>query len=239
MRIQQVIAPSKNDHMVEIGPGMGVLTEVLLPCVRQLDVIELDRDLIPGLEKNYLPIGNMTIHNIDALKFDYCALANNKPLLRVVGNLPYNISTPLLFHLLQHVKCIIDMHFMLQKEVVDRFVAVPNTKAYGKLSVIMQYWCRAEKLFDVSSSAFSPPPKVESSVVRLVPYQSPPVQLKSYHCFEELVTMSFAQRRKTLRNNLKNKLKQSGLSDTGIDLTRRAESLTLEEFAQLANRLCD
>ena len=152
--IVSAINANKNEHLVEIGPGLGALTQELLPEVKQLDVVELDRDLIPKLKATYLPLGNFAIHSADALKFDFCALALKGEKLRIVGNLPYNISTPLMFKLLEQAPCISDMHFMLQKEVVDRIVAPAGTSNYGRLSVMMQLYCRATSLFHVPPSAF-------------------------------------------------------------------------------------
>jgi 16S rRNA (adenine1518-N6/adenine1519-N6)-dimethyltransferase len=220
--------------MVEIGPGMGIMTEAILPLARYLDAVELDRDLVSKLGQT-LPLGNFTIHSADALKFDFCSLAKHGEPLRIVGNLPYNISTPLLFHLLEHIHCIEDMHFMLQKEVVNRLAASPGTGSYGKLSVMVQVHCAVEKLFDVAPDAFSPPPKVDSSVVRLIPHQQPPADIHDKATFDQVVTASFAQRRKTLRNNLKSLIDADQMKDNGIDPGRRAETLTLTEFATLSN----
>lgn len=233
------VNPQLDDHLVEIGPGMGVLTQELLPLVTALDAVELDRDIIPKLKAVCLPLGKLCIHSADALRFDYCALVNAQEKLRIVGNLPYNISTPLLFHLIDQIHCIADMHFMLQKEVVDRIAALPNSSDYGKLSIMVQWHCYAERLFDVSPEAFSPPPKVDSAVVRLVPHTKPPVQVSDRNAFTHIVTQAFAQRRKTLRNNLKKCLAVDAIEAAGIDPQRRAETLTLQEFAQLANAYSD
>jgi 16S rRNA (adenine1518-N6/adenine1519-N6)-dimethyltransferase len=234
-RIVMAIDPHQDQHLVEIGPGLGVLTENLLPLVEKLDAVELDRDLIPKLHAAYLPLGNFTIHSADALRFDFCALATNHEKLRIVGNLPYNISTPLIFHLIDQIQCIQDMHFMLQKEVVDRLAAQPNSSDYGKLSVMIQYHCQVQSMFNVPPDAFSPPPKVDSSIVRLVPHQTPPVAVKDLVLFEQLVSRAFAQRRKTLRNNLKVWLNDEQWKASGIDPQRRAETLSIEEFARLTH----
>ena len=242
--VQQIVAainPSAEDHIVEIGPGMGVLTQALLPNVGFLDAVELDRDLVAKLKATSLPLGNFAIHSADALKFDFCQLTksdnkNNKP-FRLVGNLPYNISTPLLFHLFTQMQCIYDMHFMLQKEVVDRMTAQPNTKAYGKLSVMVQYHCQVEHLFNVPPQAFSPQPKVDSAIVRLIPHKSPIVNVEKYEDFEKIVNSSFAQRRKTLHNNLKAILTDEQLLSVNIDPSRRAETLSIAEFAALSQLL--
>jgi len=170
--IVAAISPQRDDHLVEIGPGLGVLTESLLPCVNAMDAIELDRDIIPKLKERCRDRGQLHIHEADALKFDFTTLAEDGRPLRIVGNLPYNISTPLMFHLLS-MQTVQDMHFMLQKEVVDRLAAIPSNKDYGRLSVMMQYHCRVESLMQVPPEAFSPPPKVNSAVVRLVPWSEP------------------------------------------------------------------
>jgi 16S rRNA (adenine1518-N6/adenine1519-N6)-dimethyltransferase len=233
-RIVAAIEPDKNDHVVEIGPGLGVLTEKLLPLVDKLDAVELDRDLIPKLQATYLPLGNFAIYSADALQFDFCTLVVRDEKLRIVGNLPYNISTPLIFHLIDRIHCVKDMHFMLQKEVVDRLAALPNCSDYGKLSVMIQYHCEVHSLFNVPPDAFTPPPKVDSSIVRLIPHQTPPVDVKDFTLFEKLVSAAFAQRRKTLRNTLKDWLSEQQWQAAGIDPQRRAETLSLEEFARLA-----
>ncbi|NOZ53952.1 MAG: 16S rRNA (adenine(1518)-N(6)/adenine(1519)-N(6))-dimethyltransferase RsmA [Gammaproteobacteria bacterium] len=240
-QIVQVVHPGASDHIVEIGPGLGVLTEALISHVKQMDAVELDRDIIPRLKANILPLGNLRIHSADALTFDFCALMQQSGTpgqpLRIVGNLPYNISTPLIFRLIEQIQCILDMVFMLQKEVVDRIVADPGHSAYGKLSVMLQYHCYAEKCFDVPPSAFSPPPKVESSIVRLLPYKKPPVNVSNFSDFASIVAASFAQRRKTLRNNLKGLLNEQQITSANIDPQRRAETLSLDEFAKLSHLL--
>ena len=235
--IINAVAPLSTDHLVEIGPGMGVLTQAILPLVDCLDAVELDRDLVAKLRQPPLPLGNFTIHSADALKFDFCALVKSQEKLRIVGNLPYNISTPLIFHLLEQINCISDMHFMLQKEVVDRLAASPGHSSYGKLSVMVQYQCYVEKVFDVGPQAFSPPPKVDSSVVRMIPHKSPPVKIADRSLLEKVVTTAFAQRRKTLRNNLKELITADAMQANGIDPSRRAETLSLEEFAILVSLL--
>lgn len=235
--IQQIvhaIHPAPEDHIVEIGPGLGVLTQALLAEVGYLDAVELDRDLVEKMKAISLPLGKFAIHGADALTFDFCSLSKNQQPMRLVGNLPYNISTPLLFHLFSQLNCIKDMHFMLQKEVVNRMGADPGSKAYGKLSVIVQYYCQVEKLFDVAPEAFSPKPKVDSSIVRLIPHKEPVVSIKNYEDFEKIVSACFAQRRKTLHNNLKALLSDEQLQSVNIDPSRRAETLTLKEFAALS-----
>ena len=234
--IQQIIAaiaPREEDFLIEIGPGQGALTQPLLAQAKRLVAIEFDRDLVQYLQgQNW---GELTIYQADVLKFDFAEL--NQPILRVVGNLPYNISTPLLFHVLNYADHIQDMVFMLQKEVVDRIVAKPNCADYGRLSVMLQYHCQTEKLFDVSPSAFNPPPKVDSSIVHLIPHKQPPVEVNDKALFEKLVAQAFTQRRKTLRNNLKPLLSAEQIEQVGINPQIRAETLSLKEFAILSNLL--
>ncbi len=232
-RIVAALAPQAGDRVVEIGPGTGALTRELLAHLPHLDAVELDRDLIARLESEF-PRERLTLHPGDALKFDFCGLARGGR-LRVVGNLPYNISTPLLFHLLDQAHCVRDMLFMLQKEVVQRLAAAPGGKDYGRLSVMIQYRCAVEKLFDVAPGAFTPPPKVDSAVVRLVPHHAPPVAVDDPERFALLVRAAFASRRKTLRNNMKGLLSAEQMVAVGIDSTRRAETLSLSEFAALSN----
>ncbi len=232
-RIVSAFDPKPSDHVVEIGPGEGVLTRELASKVAKLDVIEIDRDLIERLRQS-LP-ETVTIHNADALKFDFCTLAPSHGKLRVIGNLPYNISTPLLFHLLDQAHCVGDMLFMLQREVVDRMAAAPGGKDYGRLSVMLQWGAKVEKLFNVSPGAFRPPPKVDSSIVRLVPHAVPPVQVNDPQRFAAIVKSAFGQRRKVLRNTLKGLVTPETMERLGIDPGRRAETLSLSEFAELAN----
>jgi len=233
-RIVAALAPQPEDRIVEIGPGTGALTRPLLTRIAHLDAVELDRDLIARLQSEF-PADKLTLHSADALKFDFCRLAQTGHKLRLVGNLPYNISTPLLFHLLDQAPCIQDMLFMLQKEVATRLGAAPGGKDYGRLSVMIQYRCAVEKLFDVASGAFTPPPQVDSSVVRLVPHAAPPVAVHDPDKFAHLVQTAFASRRKVLRNTLKNFLRAEQILALGIDPTRRAETLSLAEFAVLSN----
>ncbi len=233
-RIVAALAPQAGDHVVEIGPGTGALTRELLAHMTRLDAVELDRDLIARLESEF-PADKLTLHQGDALKFDFCRLMQEDRKLRLVGNLPYNISTPLLFHLLDQAGCIEDMLFMLQKEVVERLRAAPGGKDYGRLSVMIQYRCAVEKLFDVAPGAFTPPPKVDSAVVRLVPHAAPPVAVDDPARFALLVRAAFASRRKTLRNNMKGLLSAEDMLALGIDPVRRAETLSLAEFASLSN----
>ena len=227
-----------DQHWVEIGPGLGALTEPLLKMGMQLDVVELDRDLVALLKEKFKE-RDLNIHSGDALKFNFSALAINNEKLRIIGNLPYNISTPLMFHLLDNAFCIEDMHFMLQKEVVDRICAVPGSKKYGRLSVMMQYHCATELLFDVPPESFEPAPKVMSAIVRLVPHQTQLVHVNDMVKLNRVVTQAFSQRRKTLRNSLKKIIDENAIIDLNIDPTSRAEVLTLDDFARLSNLLQD
>jgi 16S rRNA (adenine1518-N6/adenine1519-N6)-dimethyltransferase len=229
------IQAQANQHWVEIGPGQGALTAPLLAQNVQLDVVELDRDLVSLLQRKFSTQTNLTIHSADALNFDFAGLAQQGEKLHVIGNLPYNISTPLLFHLLSSSNCIEDMHFMLQKEVVDRICAAPGSKQYGRLSVMMQYYCEGELLFDVPPESFDPIPKVMSAIIRLVPHAQPPVVVTNMETFAQIVSHAFSQRRKTIRNSLKNLLTEEDIAGLGINPSARAETLGLEAFAQLSN----
>jgi len=233
--IIQSIAPQPGQRIVEIGPGQGAITKQLLQITGELDAVELDRDLLEPLARACGALGELHIHSADALKFDFCQLVAPDQRLRVVGNLPYNISTPLLFHLLEQSACIEDMHFMLQKEVVERMAAEPGCKAYGRLSVMLQVACEIIPLFDIGPGAFKPAPKVDSAFVRLQPYRQPLVQIDDRATFAQLVTQAFSQRRKTLRNNLRDLVSDKTMKELGIDPGLRAERLGLEQFAALAN----
>lgn len=230
------IQATPDQHWVEIGPGQGALTEPLLKEKVRLDIVELDRDLVVLLKEKFNSYPDLHIHSADALKFDFSALADGKK-LRIIGNLPYNISTPLMFHLLDNAYCIEDMHFMLQKEVVDRICAEPGSKKYGRLSVMMQYYCLPELLFYVPPESFDPIPQVTSAIVRLVPHSQPPVAVNDISKLNRVVTQAFSQRRKTLRNSLKKMIVEEDIVALGIDPTLRAESITLAEFAKLSNLL--
>lgn len=238
-RIVACINPKKGDRMVEIGPGQGAMTTPLLLALGEIDVVELDRDLIPILHGLLDDKGELRIHSADALKFDFASLRQGEEKLRIAGNLPYNISTPLIFHLLEHAEIVQDMHFMLQKEVVDRLAAAPGSKAYGRLGVMVQYYCQVEKLFNVGPGAFNPPPKVDSAIVRLIPYEKPPVEVKDMKVFAEVVTRAFGQRRKTLRQALKGLMTAEQIEQAGIQSSLRGETLDLSSFAALANIISD
>lgn len=232
-RLLEAIGPQPNQAMVEIGPGEGVMTRPLLEAASELDVVELDRDLAAALESDSLP--GLRVHSADALEFDFLALAaeRGKP-LRVVGNLPYNISTPILFHLLGQADAVADMHFMLQREVVDRITAGPGGADYGRLSVMVQYRCRTRRLFRVGPGAFRPAPKVDSALVRLEPFQQPPVDVGDERVFERVVKAAFGQRRKILRNALSALLDAAAIEAAGVDPGARAQTLSLDAFAALA-----
>lgn len=233
-KIIQAIAPKKSNPMIEIGPGLGALTERLLPCVKCLTVIELDKNLIPLLKEKYTGLGELIIFQGDVLNVNFHALTKAKR-LRVVGNLPYNISTPLLFHCLEQIDNIQDMHFMLQKEVADRVSAHPGRSSYGRLSVMIQYYCQVEKLFNVKPGAFQPPPKVDSAVIRLTPYPKLPYKAKTPLLFAEIVKNAFNHRRKMLRNNLAYCLQKHDFEQLKINSNWRAEQLTVGDYVKLAN----
>ena len=240
-QIVAAIAPKSHQHLVEIGPGEAALTAPLLASVEKLDIIEIDQDLIGPLTQKFGSMPAFQLHHTDALTFDYASLIDDTEQhrdpapLRIVGNLPYNISSPLLFHLLEFADLIQDMHFMLQKEVVDRITSEPGVKAYGRLSVMMQYACATEYLFTVGPENFTPPPKVDSAIVRLIPYRQKPFQADCETTLSELVKQAFSQKRKTLRNNLKGWLNAEEIESCGIDPGERAERLEVAAFVRLAN----
>ena len=231
--ITESIAPHPDDAMVEIGPGLGAMTEQLMRTVKMMHVVELDRDLVARLEKTYNP-AKLTIHAGDALKFDFSTIpvpAGQK--LRVVGNLPYNISSPLLFHLAEFAPLVQDQHFMLQKEVVQRMVAEPGSKTYGRLSVMLQWRYNMQLLFVVPPEAFDPPPKVESAIVRMIPVANPlPCNREA---LEAVVLKAFSQRRKVIRNCLAGMFTEEQIVAAGIAPTARPETVGLEQYVALAN----
>jgi 16S rRNA (adenine1518-N6/adenine1519-N6)-dimethyltransferase len=225
------VAPQPRDLMVEIGPGMGALTRPLALRVDHLHVIEIDRDIIAWLRTEF-PAARVTVHPGDALEFDFGALGSR---LRVVGNLPYNISTPLLFHLARHAGAIRDIHAMLQKEVVERMIAAPSTREYGRLSVMLQYRFGMERILGVSPAAFNPAPKVESAVVRLTPFARPPHLARDEAEFGKVVKAAFSQRRKTLRNTLKGYFDAADFERMGVDAGLRAQDLSVADFVRMAD----
>ena len=238
-RIVAAIAPRAGDRLVEIGPGLGALTAPLAERLGHLDVVEIDRDLIARLRQRFLP-ERLTIHEGDALKFDFAGLAagaGSQPGLRVVGNLPYNISTPLLFHLARYAPLLRDMHFMLQREVVMRMVAPPGNGDYGRLSVMLQYRFEMERLFDVPAEAFDPAPKVDSAIVRMIPRPAAALAAADEALFARVVAAAFGQRRKMLRNTLRGLIDAAPLERLGISPGARAEELAVADFVRIANCL--
>ncbi len=231
--IISAIQPESGDNMVEIGPGLGALTRPLLERLKQLHVVEIDRDIIARLKAEYDP-ERLVIHEGDALEFDFAQLPAP---LRIVGNLPYNISSPLLFHFAAYAQRVTDMHFMLQDEVVERMVAEPSTPAYGRLSVMLQYRFYMEKLLDVPPESFRPAPKVNSAIVRMIPLPAGEIAVRDEKVYAEIVGAAFGQRRKTLRNTLKGYLTEADFGTLGIDAQLRAENLGVAEFARMANWL--
>ena len=231
--IEQAISPVDSDHLVEIGPGTGALTGAIVESGCRLDVIELDRDLKAGLLASFSVYPQFTLHSADALAFDFSSLVDSDQKLRVIGNLPYNIATPLIMRLLDQKHWVQDMHFMLQLEVVERLAAKPGTKAWGRLGVMAQYHCEVEQLIEVPPEAFYPPPKVQSAVVRLTPHARQPWPKVDLELLKQVVAQAFSQRRKTLRNNFKNIYSDAALESLGIDPAQRAEMLELKDFIAL------
>ena len=225
-RIVHSINPREGDRLVEIGPGQGALTEGLLEGAKALDVVELDRDLIPTLKLRFGLNPEFRIHEADALTFDFSSLKTDERPLRLAGNLPYNISTPLIFHLLSFEGLISDMHFMLQKEVVQRLAATPGEKNYGRLSIMTQYYCTVDYLFTVGPGSFKPAPKVDSAIIRLTPHKKLPHPCKNTARLETVVRDAFSQRRKTLRNTLKKHLSADNLKALGIDSRHSPGTIT-------------
>lgn len=237
--IESIIAaiqPKADQALVEIGPGLAALTIPVSKYVDHLTVVEIDRDLASRLIDNPLLNDKLTVIEQDALTFDFNELKQQlgKP-LRVFGNLPYNISTPLMFHLFEYANIITDMHFMLQKEVVTRLVAAPNSKDYGRLSVMAQYFCQIIPVLEVPPTSFKPAPKVDSAVVKLIPYKEKPYQVNDVKILSRVTTEAFNQRRKTIRNSLGNMFTAEQLVELNIDPNLRAENLTVQQYCQLAN----
>ena len=236
-RIIREIAPTSDDHLLEIGPGQGALTKQLARSGARLDCIELDRDLAEHLRHQYRDYSNVHIHQHDILKFDINELIDDEKPIRIIGNLPYNISTPVLFHLLKYYERIKDMSFMLQLEVVERMSAAVGDKSYGRLSLMLQYFCAAEKLFNVPPQAFNPQPKVNSAIVRLTPHSTLPIPAQNVDKLKLVVRTAFNQRRKTLRNSLKTLISDELLGELAIDTTLRPENLSLSDYVKISDAI--
>jgi 16S rRNA (adenine1518-N6/adenine1519-N6)-dimethyltransferase len=238
-KIIDAVAPRAGDTVVEIGPGLGALTDPLLEQIEHLHVVEIDRDLIARLRERY-PEERLSIHEGDALEFDFGTL-KGEGRLKIVGNLPYNISSPLLFHLAQYAEQVYDMHFMLQREVVDRMVAEPGDGEFGRLSVMLQYRFHMERLFIVPPGSFNPPPKVDSAIVRMIPIDfakvGPGSTATSYETFAKVVATAFSQRRKMLRNTLRPLISEAGLTALDVNPMARAEDLGVADYVRIANSL--
>jgi 16S rRNA (adenine1518-N6/adenine1519-N6)-dimethyltransferase len=232
--IVRAVHPTADDVIVEIGPGQGAITDALARSAGHLHAVELDRDLVARLRRRYEDNPNVTVHEADALQFDFASLGDR---IRVVGNLPYNISTPLLFHLLKFRSRILDMHFMLQKEVVDRMAASPGSKAYGRLGIMLGCHLNIESLFDVPREAFDPPPEVTSAVVRLDPLPPGTFDIQDEAGLSTLVSTAFMQRRKTLRNSLKKSVAAIDFEAVGIDASQRPEQISIGDYIRLSNHL--
>tara|TARA_B100001094_G_C18194716_1_gene809879 strand:- start:520 stop:1329 length:810 start_codon:yes stop_codon:yes gene_type:complete len=234
-KIVTSIAPSNKHTMVEIGPGLGALTEPVCEQIHKLHVVELDRDLVERLESHPVLQNKLSIHQGDALKFDFSQLIEANKKMRIFGNLPYNISTPLMFHLFNFVEHIDSMYFMLQREVVLRLCAGPNHKNYGRLSVMAQYYCQAVPVLEVPPESFVPPPKVESAIVCLTPYKEHPFPCDHIETLQQVTTRAFHMRRKTLRNNFKGMLSDEDYQQLNIDPTWRAEQISVQHYVAIAN----
>ncbi|AXQ13346.1 16S rRNA (adenine(1518)-N(6)/adenine(1519)-N(6))-dimethyltransferase RsmA [Shewanella algae] len=238
-RIVAAIAPDNEHVMVEIGPGLAALTEPVASAIDKLTVVELDRDLVERLKQHPVLKDKLEIHQGDALQFDFNKLMVEGKKLKIFGNLPYNISTPLMFHLFEYAEQITNMHFMLQKEVVLRLSASPGSKAYGRLTVMAQYYCQVVPVLEVPPGSFTPPPKVDSAVVRLVPYETKPWPAKDVAMLGKVTSTAFNMRRKTLRNNLKGLLGDADYETLGIDPGLRPEQISVEQYVAIANLLSD
>ena len=246
--IQNIVAaicPQKDQFLLEIGPGLGALTEPVAEQIDRLAVLELDRDLAERLRHHPFLHQKLNVIETDAMQFDFAQLyvseklAEEQQKIRVFGNLPYNISTPLMFHLFKFCDIIQDMHFMLQKEVVKRLCAAPNSKAYGRLTIMTQYFCQVMPVLEVPPSAFKPAPKVDSAVVRLIPHRQLPHAVKDLYWLNRVTAQAFNQRRKTLRNALSTLISPENLTALSIDLNARAENLSIADYARLADWLAD
>jgi 16S rRNA (adenine1518-N6/adenine1519-N6)-dimethyltransferase len=235
-RIVDAIAPVEDQHLVEIGPGQGALTGQLLESGCRLDAVELDRDLVPALRDRFAENPRFRLHEADALRFDYTSISGQDTRLRLVGNLPYNISTPLIFHLLEYAPHIEDMYFMLQREVVNRLAAEPGSKAWGRLGVMAQFRCQVDALFEVPPGAFRPAPRVTSAIVRLAPHRGP-VDAGLESRLRRVTAAAFSQRRKTLRNTLRDLVDVQQLENLAISPSARAETLTLQQLVSISETI--
>jgi len=237
--IVDAINPEPNENLIEIGPGLGALTEPVIERAGNLSVVELDRDLAHRLRHHPFLAPHLTIYEIDALKFDFAELATDEKPLRIFGNLPYNISTPLIFHLLTFKDKVQDMHFMLQKEVVERMAAGPDCKAYGRLSIMTQYQCQVIPVMEIGPEAFKPAPKVDSAIVRLIPHKEIKNPVKDLNALNTVCLTAFNQRRKTIRNSFKKLISAEQLISLDVDPTLRPENLSIDEYIKLANFIVD
>ncbi|WWP00048.1 MAG: 16S rRNA (adenine(1518)-N(6)/adenine(1519)-N(6))-dimethyltransferase RsmA [Candidatus Dasytiphilus stammeri] len=235
-QIVSIISPQPDNTLIEIGSGLGALTQPISEYVQDLTAIEIDRNLITLVKKNESLIKKLTIYQQNVLTFNFTEFSHKKrKMLRIFGNIPYNISTSLLFHLFDHFKVIKDMHFLLQKEFVDRIIAVPGCKDYGRLSVISQYYCRPSLIFEILPKYFKPKPKVKSSLIRLIPHNIMPNKVKNVQDLNRITNIAFSQRRKMLRNSMKNLFSAEFLEQIGIVPTLRAENISVALYCQLAN----
>ena len=237
--IIDAINPEPGENLVEIGPGLGALTEPVIERAKKLSVVELDRDLAKRLRHHPFLAPHLTIYETDALSFDFAQLATDNKPLRIFGNLPYNISTPLIFHLLTFKDKVQDMHFMLQKEVVQRMAAGPHCKAYGRLSIMTQSQCEVIPVMEIGPEAFKPAPKVDSAIVRLIPHSDIKNPVKEISALNTICLAAFNQRRKTIRNSFKNLISVAQLESLNIDANLRPENLTLDDYIMLANFIVD
>jgi 16S rRNA (adenine1518-N6/adenine1519-N6)-dimethyltransferase len=237
--IIQSVSPTEKDHILEIGPGQGALTRQLAASGARLDCVELDRDLADHLSKQYAGFENFSIHQQDILKFSLGELTQQPHALRIIGNLPYNISTPVLFHLLRSHVLIRDMTFMLQLEVVQRLAAGVGDKNYGRLGLMVQYYCQVEHLFNVPATAFTPQPKVNSAIVRLTPHPQLLLQAKDEACLQVVIRTAFNQRRKTLKNSLKELISETALNELALDCSLRPENLSLEDYILISDAVTE
>ncbi len=237
--IVDAINPEPGENLIEIGPGLGALTEPVIERAEKLSVVELDRDLAHRLRHHPFLAPHLTIYETDALNFDFAQLAKPELPLRIFGNLPYNISTPLIFHLLTFKDKVKDMHFMLQKEVVERMASGPDCKAYGRLSIMTQYQCQVIPVMEIGPEAFKPAPKVDSAIVRLLPHKEIKNPVKDINALNTVCLAAFNQRRKTIRNGFKKLINVEQLASLNIDANLRPENLTLDDYIKLANFIVD